>query len=54
MRESGRQALEALREIKLRGDPVAVLLADYRMPEMTAWNSWSRPWTCSRTPGGPC
>ena len=33
--ESGRQALEALREIKLRGDPVALLLADYRMPEMS-------------------
>ena len=43
--ESGRQALEALPEIKLRGDPVAVLLADYRMPEMVAWSSWSRPWT---------
>ena len=33
--ESGQQALEALREIKLRGDRVAVLLADYRMPEMS-------------------
>ena len=33
--ESGRQALEALREIKLRGDVVAVLLADYRMPELS-------------------
>jgi thioredoxin reductase (NADPH) len=33
--ESGRQALEALGEIKLRGDPVAVLLADYRMPGMS-------------------
>jgi thioredoxin reductase (NADPH) len=33
--ESGPQALEALREIKLRGDLVAVLLADYRMPEMS-------------------
>ena len=33
--ESGHQALEALREIRLRGDPVAVLLADYRMPEMS-------------------
>lgn len=32
--ESGAQALEALREIKLRGDAVAVLLADYRMPGM--------------------
>jgi thioredoxin reductase (NADPH) len=33
--ESGPQALEALREVKLRGDPVAILLADYRMPEMS-------------------
>ncbi|MGY1692705.1 FAD-dependent oxidoreductase [Geodermatophilus sp. SYSU D01105] len=31
---SGDEALEALRELKLRGDPVAVLLADYRMPGM--------------------
>src|SRR6201985_2920909 len=33
--ESGAQALEALREMKLRGNPVALLLADYRMPQMT-------------------
>jgi thioredoxin reductase (NADPH) len=33
--ESGPQALEALAEIKLRGDPVAVLLADYRMPGLS-------------------
>jgi thioredoxin reductase (NADPH) len=33
--ESGAQALEALREMKLRGDAVAVLLADYRMPGMS-------------------
>jgi thioredoxin reductase (NADPH) len=33
--ESGDQALSALRELKLRGDPVAVLLADYRMPGMS-------------------
>ncbi|WEO99276.1 FAD-dependent oxidoreductase [Streptomyces sp. FXJ1.172] len=32
--ESGRSALEALRELKLRGDLVAVILADYRMPQM--------------------
>ncbi|SNS17775.1 thioredoxin reductase (NADPH) [Geodermatophilus pulveris] len=32
---SGPEALEALRELKLRGDPVAVLLADHRMPDMT-------------------
>ena len=31
---SGHEALEALRELKLRGDTVAVLLADYRMPGM--------------------
>src|SRR3954449_12109566 len=31
---SAADGLEALRELKLRGDPVAVLLADYRMPEM--------------------
>ncbi|HEX2903556.1 MAG TPA: FAD-dependent oxidoreductase [Jatrophihabitans sp.] len=33
--ESGEQALEALKEMKLRGDSVAVLLADYRMPQMS-------------------
>lgn len=32
--ESGDDALEALREIKLRGDCVAAMLADYRMPRM--------------------
>ncbi|GGN42934.1 FAD-dependent oxidoreductase [Streptomyces fuscichromogenes] len=32
--ESGDSALEALRELKLRGDLVAVILADYRMPQM--------------------
>ncbi|MEW2521602.1 FAD-dependent oxidoreductase [Actinacidiphila alni] len=32
--ESGESALEALREMRLRGDAVAVILADYRMPEM--------------------
>ena len=31
---SGDEGLEALREIKLRGGRVAVLLADYRMPQM--------------------
>ncbi|GAA4373271.1 FAD-dependent oxidoreductase [Actinomadura sp. NPDC048032] len=32
--ESGGQALEALGELRLRGDDTAVLLADYRMPGM--------------------
>ncbi|MFC5951123.1 FAD-dependent oxidoreductase [Pseudonocardia lutea] len=32
--ESGQQALDALKEMALRGNDVAVLLADYRMPGM--------------------
>jgi thioredoxin reductase (NADPH) len=32
--ESGEAALEALRQLKLRGDMVAIILADYRMPQM--------------------
>ncbi|UGT64764.1 FAD-dependent oxidoreductase [Nocardia asteroides] len=32
--ESGPSALEALREVKLRGQQVAVLIADFRMPGM--------------------
>jgi thioredoxin reductase (NADPH) len=31
---SGADALDALREVKLRGDAVAAILADYRMPQM--------------------
>lgn len=31
---SGDEALSALREIKLRGEQLAVMLADYRMPQM--------------------
>lgn len=33
--DSGGDALDALREIKLRGEPVAAILADYRMPGLT-------------------
>jgi thioredoxin reductase (NADPH) len=32
--ESGASAMDALKQMKLRGDLVAVLLADYRMPDM--------------------
>src|SRR5580658_2657719 len=32
--ESGDAALDALKELRLRGDEVAILLADYRMPQM--------------------
>ncbi|MDI9928148.1 FAD-dependent oxidoreductase [Rhodococcus sp. IEGM 1341] len=33
--ESGAGALDALKELALRGTPVAILLADYRMPQMS-------------------
>ncbi|MCV7168948.1 FAD-dependent oxidoreductase [Mycobacterium sp. CPCC 205372] len=33
--ESGADALATLKELKLRGDTVAVLVADYRMPQMS-------------------
>jgi thioredoxin reductase (NADPH) len=33
--ESGQDALTALNELKLRGDTVAVFVADYRMPQMS-------------------
>ena len=32
--ESGESAIEALKELRLRGTPVAAVLADYRMPRM--------------------
>src|SRR5450756_1129955 len=32
--ESGADALDALKQMKLRGEQVAVILADYRMPGM--------------------
>ncbi|KAF0965963.1 FAD-dependent oxidoreductase [Rhodococcus sp. T7] len=33
--ESGESALDAMKQMKLRGDPVAAILADYRMPAMS-------------------
>src|ERR1044072_9446396 len=33
--ESGADAIETLKELKLRGDAVAVFVADYRMPQMS-------------------
>src|SRR5204862_1622746 len=41
--ESGDAALEALREMKLRGDEVAVIVADYRMPGMNGIEFLERP-----------
>jgi thioredoxin reductase (NADPH) len=33
--ESGAEALDTLKQLKLRGETVATLIADYRMPQMT-------------------
>src|ERR1044072_5038766 len=33
--ESGADAIDTLKELKLRGDAVAVFVADYRMPQMS-------------------
>ncbi len=33
--ESGHDALDALKQLKLRGETVATIIADYRMPQMT-------------------
>jgi thioredoxin reductase (NADPH) len=33
--ESGQDALDTLKQLKLRGETVATLIADYRMPQMT-------------------
>ena len=32
--DSGKEALEAIKEVILKGEPVAAILADYRMPRM--------------------
>jgi thioredoxin reductase (NADPH) len=39
------EALEALRELTLRGESVALLLADHRMPGMTGVDFLERRWT---------
>jgi len=39
---SGAEALETLRQLKLRNSPVALLLADQRMPEMEGTEYLSR------------
>lgn len=52
--ESGPDALDALKELKLRGETVAVFVADYRMPQMSGIESSSRRWTCSRWPVACC
>lgn len=50
--DSGESAFGALRELKPRDGLVAVILADDRMPRMTASLSRSRPRTSCRAHGG--
>ena len=50
--ESGPDALATLKELKLRGETAAVLVADYRMPQMSGIEFLERPWTCFRWPAG--
>jgi thioredoxin reductase (NADPH) len=52
--ENPAQALDALKELKLRGEPVALLLADYRCPRCPVSSS-SRPrWICFPSPAACC
>ncbi|MEU6203729.1 response regulator [Micromonospora musae] len=51
---SGPEALDALREIKLRGEQVALLLADHRMPEMTGIEFLVAVWSRSTRWTSPC
>jgi len=39
---SGASALDALQQLKQRGDAVALLLVDQRMPQMTGVSCWRR------------
>jgi len=51
--ESGAAGLDALRQMKLRGDLVAVIPADYRMPGMTCLVPTARPATVAATVAAP-
>ena len=45
--ESAAAAMTLLEQLKLRGDPVALILADQRMPAMTAASTSMPPRACS-------
>ena len=52
--DSGESALETLRELKVRGDPVALLLVDQRMPGMSGVEFLGRLWSYSPRSSGCC
>jgi thioredoxin reductase (NADPH) len=51
---SGPQALELLRELSVRGDQVAMLIADQRMPGCRGRSIWRRRARSRRTPSACC
>src|SRR4051812_34668996 len=52
--ESGADALDTLKELKLRGETVAVFVADYRMPQMSGIEFLEKAMTSSRWPSACC
>jgi thioredoxin reductase (NADPH) len=52
--DSGPAALDAIREVVLRGEQVAAMLADYRMPRMSGIDFLEQAMDRCRTPGGRC
>ena len=51
---SGQAALDTLRQVKAREEPVALMLSDQRMPGITGWSSWSVRGRSIRLPSGYC
>jgi len=52
--ESGQAALAILKELKLRGDTVALLLVDQRMPQMSGVEFIKHAMTSTRKPSALC
>ena len=51
---SGAEALSVLEEVARRDQPVALIVSDHRMPEMTGLESWSAPGNRRPTPSLCC
>ena len=53
--DSGAAALEALQQLQVRNNPVALLLVDQRMPQMTGVEFLEQAVRiCARKPNGSC
>ncbi len=51
---SGEEALETVQQLQLRNDPVALFLADQRMPHMSGTEFLPRPGNHTRRPERSC